>query len=186
MSCCHLCEKETSLMTPCCRVSLCEDCAMDGCGNLCRCCEVRRNKISLSICKQNKIPITLIAQGVNELFFSVCGGSRVTHLYSGLVIGFTVDCIKLEYKVDNIRCLVFISYEDIYQWKPKNAPDNFTCGKLNEIWVEWYRTKKYMNSQKAQSDIMSDIDSTEPLCGWLLPFHLRYEYVKEKHYMNYI
>ena len=165
MSCCHLCEKETSLMTPCCGRHLCEDCAvgMDGwrkplveVGNLCRCCGVRRNNTSLSMCKQNKIPITLIAKGA----------SRVKHLYSGFVIGFTVDCIELEYKV-------FIAYKDIYQWKPKNAPDNFTCGKLNEVWLEWLKTKKYMNSQKAQSDI----DSTEPLCGWLLPFHRCYEYV---------
>ena len=185
MPCCHECEKETSLMTPCCKEPLCADCAvgMRGwrepvvkVGNLCCCCGVRRNNTSLSDCKQKKIPITLITKGP----------SGVTHMYSGLVVDFTVDCIKLEYKVDNIRCLVFISYEDIYQWKPKNAPDNFTCGKLNEIWVGWLKTKKYMNLEKAHSDIMYDIDTTEPLCGWLLPFHSRYEYDEDFHRMNYI
>tara|TARA_Y100001970_G_C14022186_1_gene744118 strand:- start:437 stop:622 length:186 start_codon:yes stop_codon:yes gene_type:complete len=56
-------------------------------------------------------------------------------------------------------------------------PDNFTCGEINEQWVEWYRIKKQMNLQRAgESDAINLI---EPQCGVLLDLYLNYDVIAE-------
>ena len=165
MQTCRECGTETRIVTPCCGRHLCKRCSSRAHPDQCRC-GILRNSYSLSICKQKRIPITVIAKV-----------SYFSYLYSGVLIGLTNNRIKLDYKKNNKSYRVLIKYENIIQWKPKNAPDNFTCGEINEQWVEWYMTKKQMNLQRtAESE---DINLIEPQCGVLLDLYLNYDVIDE-------